>query len=453
MSETLRDGRFVVIGTLGEGSQGRTLDGIDKREGVPVAIKQFDVRGAKTWKDVELAEREARVLKALSHPKLPKYVDHFEEDGVLYLVMEKIEGESLATLRKRDATLSEEEIFRFLRDAGEVLDYLHGRAPPVFHRDLKPGNVLRKPDGSFAFVDFGAVRDKLRVSGGSTIVGTFGFMAPEQFQGRALPCTDVYAIGATAISMLTGQEPEDLPHRGLGIDVRAAVGRHASKELTSILEKMLDPDPDRRASRISQILSRVQPPRAETSRRARTSERVEAQSGDPHQIGMNEFFRSAAQHGNRRERKHAEREARREEKRARRAERFEQRRNGYGPPWPISFLMSLGLSLGIFFVVLATQLVVPLLLGFWSAIFARQALRNAAHRVRLAGRVAIENMNRSRSWLVGDFAPNEKDDEKVESQPRVRVDEPATRGRVAVAEDQDEYDEEDAPAERRSRKL
>ena len=171
----------------GEGAQGRTFDGVDKRDGQPVAIKRFDVRGAASWKDVELAEREARVLQSLSHPKLPRYVDHFEEDGALYLVMEKIEGESLAVLRKRGVTLGEEDVVRLLRDASDVLDYLHGRSPPVIHRDLKPGNVIRRPDGSFAFVDFGAVRDKLRPEGGSTVVGTFGYMAPEQFQGRAPP--------------------------------------------------------------------------------------------------------------------------------------------------------------------------------------------------------------------------------------------------------------------------
>ena len=181
---TLRDGRFALLGLLGEWAQGRTYAGIDKREGRPVAIKRFDVRGARTWKGAELAEREARVLQSLSHPKLPRYIDHFEEGGALYLVMEMIEGETLATLRARRVVLPPEAVFRFLEDASSVLDYLHRRPVPVVHRDLKPGNVIRRSDGSFAFVDFGAVRDKLRPEGGSTVVGTFGYMAPEQFQGR-----------------------------------------------------------------------------------------------------------------------------------------------------------------------------------------------------------------------------------------------------------------------------
>src|SRR5271154_4454269 len=103
---SLKDGRYAILGLLGEGAQGRTFDGVDLREGRPVAIKRFDVRTAKTWKDAELAERETRVLQSLSHPKLPKYRDHFEQDGALYLVMDKIEGESLAALQKRGAVLS-----------------------------------------------------------------------------------------------------------------------------------------------------------------------------------------------------------------------------------------------------------------------------------------------------------------------------------------------------------
>lgn len=249
-SGTLRSGRYAIIGELGSGSQAETLDAVDKANGRAVAIKRFQVRGAKSWKDVELAEREARVLSTLSHPNLPVYVEHFEEDGALYLVMGKIEGETLASIRRRRATLSHADVARFLADADGVLQYLHSRVPPIIHRDIKPGNVILRPDGSFAFVDFGSVRDQLKPEGGSTVVGTFGYMAPEQFQGRALQASDVYAVGATALSLVTGREPEDLPHRGLAIDVRAALGGGAEPWLVRALSAMLDPDPDKRATRV-----------------------------------------------------------------------------------------------------------------------------------------------------------------------------------------------------------
>jgi serine/threonine protein kinase len=255
MSSTLRNGRYRIEGVLGRGSQGETLDGIDTSTGGRVAVKRFSVRGAASWKDVELAEREARVLSAIRHPKLPRYIDHFEEEGALYLVMDRVEGESLAALRKRGDTLPRSEIVRLLAELGEVLDYLHGRAPPIIHRDIKPGNVIRKPDGSYSLVDFGSVRDSLKPEGGSTVVGTFGYMGPEQFQGRALPQSDVYALGATALTLLTAREPEDLPHRGLAIDVKAALPHDPS--FARVLEKMLDPDPDRRASRVTPLLGEL----------------------------------------------------------------------------------------------------------------------------------------------------------------------------------------------------
>ena len=239
MAETLRSGRYVVVGVLGEGSQGRTYDAVDKQAGRPVAIKRFDVRGARSWKDLDLAERETRVLQALHHPSLPGYVDHFEQDGVLYLVTEKIEGASLAVLQKERSPFGESDAMRLLGDAANILSYLHGRSPPVVHRDIKPANVIRRPDGSYAFVDFGAVRDSLKPEGGSTVVGTFGYMAPEQFQGRALPGSDVYGVGATVLSLLAGTEPEALPHRGLAIDVRAALRGRASERHTRIHERML----------------------------------------------------------------------------------------------------------------------------------------------------------------------------------------------------------------------
>jgi len=256
MGTELRGGRYALVRTLGEGSQGETFEAVDKREGRLVAIKRFRVGQAKAWKDVELAEREATTLASLEHDLLPRYIEHFEEDGTLVLVMERIEGESLAALRKKNFRASVSEVERLLSDASRALAYLHGRAPPVVHRDLKPGNVIRRPDGSFAFVDFGAVRDRLKLAGGSTIVGTFGYMAPEQFQGRASAATDVYGIGATALALLTGCEPEDLPHKGLGIDVPKAVPESTPPWLVRTLQAMLEPDPDQRASSVREALAR-----------------------------------------------------------------------------------------------------------------------------------------------------------------------------------------------------
>jgi protein kinase-like protein len=385
---TLQNGRYVLLEPIGEGAQGRTFDGVDKREGRPVAIKRFDVRGATSWKDVELAEREARVLQSLSHPKLPAYVDHFEEDGALYLVMEKIEGESLGAYRRRGGAMGQEEVLRLLGDASDVLDYLHARTPPVIHRDLKPGNVIRRPDGSFAFVDFGAVTGRLRPKGGSTVVGTFGYMAPEQVQGRALAASDVYAVGATAIAMLTGSEPEDLPHRGLMIDVRQALAATGGVEtwsggrLAVVLERMLEPDPDRRASRIAPLLA--EPSTWERGPRRGNSR----ESRDP----------AYADRDSRHAQRRARREARRVERAARRGARW-RGSAGHPFPWPARLVLAILFTVGIVAVSLATQVVVPLVLRVLSLFFAHRALTRAAQAVGHAGEVAVGGMRASRQWF------------------------------------------------------
>ena len=150
MSATeLKQGRYAVVRTLGQGAQGETLEAVDKRDGRLVAIKRFPIRGAQSWKNVELAEREARVLASLDHPLLPKYIDHFEEEGALCLVMERIEGQTLGELRQRRGSLDRDAVWRLLADTADVLDYLHGRVPPVIHRDIKPSNVILGPDGAF----------------------------------------------------------------------------------------------------------------------------------------------------------------------------------------------------------------------------------------------------------------------------------------------------------------
>jgi Protein kinase domain len=388
LGEELGQGRYVVTGSLGAGSQGETLEAVDKREGRPVAIKRFTLRSAKSWKDVELAEREASVLASLNHPSLPRYVEHFEEDGALYLVMEKVEGESLAARRRRKQPLTHEQVLRFLRDVAASLAYLHGHAPPIVHRDIKPGNVILRPDGSYCLVDFGSVRDSLKPEGGSTVVGTFGFMAPEQFQGRAAPVSDVYAVGATALCLISGQEPENLPHKGLAIDVDAALRGQVDRRLIAALLRMLEPDPDRRAASVAlalQLSGLATDPvpagssMAEAAKRARRA-RLEAESPrqtDEHASrysGRAERYRERDQRrADREQRRRVEREARKQ----RQAERRETRRARHyaGGQWhPPGRPVPPGIVLGIVILValqvarLATfalfQVLLPILFMF-----------------------------------------------------------------------------------------
>jgi tRNA A-37 threonylcarbamoyl transferase component Bud32 len=457
-ARTLRSGRYAIVGELGAGSQAETLDAVDKKDGRAVAIKRFQVRGAKSWKDVELAEREARVLSTLCHPNLPVYIEHFEEDGALYLVMEKIEGETLAALRRRRALLSADDVARFLADAELVLGYLHSRAPPIIHRDIKPGNVIRRADGSFAFVDFGSVRDQLKPEGGSTVVGTFGYMAPEQFQGRALPGSDVYAVAATALALVTGREPEDLPHRGLAIDVRAALGPGAEPWLVRALGAMLDPDPDKRPSRVS---SR-RPGATEAAPRGGGSDaagrRKQRQQTKDETRRMRRELRQQIHDETRRVRREA-----RDFRRAR-PEHWQRPSRGFGPLAPL--LMSV-IVLGLVIARMATwalfRAFLPTLLVLLSVFFGR-GLRRAAWRCRDIGveadRGLVFAMDSVRGRVVGrtdldvEGEPLEPDDSAWqpprESAPRTRVD--TSRTRVESSPTEVEASEDEASERRREQR-
>ncbi len=462
MPASLRDGRWTLEEQLGEGSQGTTWAARGP-DGGRVAIKRFDVRGARSWKDVELAEREARVLGKLSHPRLPAYVEHFEEDGALYLVMQLMGGESLATIRKRGARLSEADVWRFLADAADVLDYLHSRAPPVIHRDLKPGNVIRRPDSSFAFVDFGAVREKLRPEGGSTVVGTFGYMAPEQFQGRAQPASDVYAIGATAMAMLTGQEPESLPHKGLSLDVRAALGTRADERLIDVLAQMLEPDPDRRATRIAPLLAKSARPAPQPTRSpgAAVFEELDRElqarfSQAPKVVEKlrqktERWIDEEARRLDRRADKRREREARRtrrDEKREARAvegaqERALRRARGWSdspPPWIggfIGFHVLQLVRLFLFFVLRFTPAVVLSVLG----------LTKASQLVRRWYDEEIDGeLVAAQAWLRGGYVPARAEEQAP--QVKVRVDEAKTPP-IRVADEPPPQQEEEAEVPRK----
>jgi serine/threonine protein kinase len=391
--ELLADGRYAVLRELGSGAQASTLEAIDKRFGRLVAIKRFRIKGA-NWKDIELAEREARVLSSLSHPLVPAYIDHFEHDGSLYLVTEKVEGQSLLELKRQKKRLGQDEVVRFLASAGHALDYLHSRAPPVIHRDIKPSNVIQKPDGSYVFIDFGAVRDSLKPEGGSTVVGTFGYMAPEQFQGRAQPGSDVYAVGATALTLLSGCEPDALPHRGLAIDVRAALSGLVDERLVRVLERMLDPDPDRRAIRILPLLEQ------------------DELSGRPPRRP-----RGAAR---------------------RRAPARHTRRSRHSALHPLLFFIAmLGLSIASIAVWWLFEFFLPMLLSVLSIFFGR-SLRRTAHTLTEVGRQGRQGLRSARHALR----------RRVEEDERVRVSErtaDAERYRVGFdAADTDEDGELDA---------
>jgi serine/threonine protein kinase len=265
-------GRYTVVRELGRGSFATTWL-CQGPETNLFAVKELrlgrpdddDDHANPAWKNVELFEREAKVMAMLRHPSVPRVIEYFEHarDGGgigLYLVQQYVEASSLrerlghesgarhpaAGLRGAAGLLGGEELDRLVRGLLDVLEYLHGRAPPVFHRDIKPSNILVREDATPVLIDFGGVCFGWRPAGqiGTTVVGTFGYMPPEQLLGHVGATSDLYALGATLLEVVSGMPPHDFPFDNGRIEVPDDLP--AEPRLTALIKALLEPAPRKR---------------------------------------------------------------------------------------------------------------------------------------------------------------------------------------------------------------
>lgn len=266
LSDALIEQRYKPLRRLGEGGQARTYLACDTRSGAEVVLKMLSVGRAADWKAIELFEREATVLKSLKHPAIPGYIDAFYRDEIGFcLVQEYLAGDSLQRSWEASGALFDDKRMRaFLAEILPIISYLQGFSPPIVHRDIKPSNILVSADSDWPFrlIDFGAVQ---RIAhggvGGSTVVGTSGYMPPEQLMGRAQSATDLYALGATCVYLASGIEPSQLPVERMRLRFREYVD--LSGRLASILEKMLEPDITERFATAEDVLDALNTPGSE----------------------------------------------------------------------------------------------------------------------------------------------------------------------------------------------
>jgi serine/threonine protein kinase len=243
-------GRYEIVRTLGQGAFGHTFLARDRNEDRRVAIKLLDTRGRNDPKAYELFRREAEVLGAVRHHGIPQVFEAFQGmwNGAptAFLVMEYIEGTSLAQVIDEKRLLDGGEVVHAFLELLGILDYLHSRVPPILHRDIKPSNIILRPNGFPALVDFGSVR-RVFLSpeeSGSTIAGTYGYMPYEQYMGQASPASDLFATGATFLHLLTGRAPRDFMNDEGRIQVPERLP--AEPRLTSVIARLLRPNPAER---------------------------------------------------------------------------------------------------------------------------------------------------------------------------------------------------------------
>lgn len=254
-------GRYTLSQLLRKGPLAHTWR-IQDAHGNDLLLKHLTLSAMPDWKALELLEREAETLKHLSHPQIPQLVDFVREevdgDLSLYIVTTYIPAPSLEQRIQAGERFDVPQVTHIATQALEILQYLHSYNPPVIHRDLKPANLLLDDQGQLYVVDFGAVLGRFAPQGGSTIVGTYGYMAPEQFSGRAVPASDLYSLGATLVHLLSGKAPAELPAQGLRLDYHAHVAIDAT--LRQWLDRLLAPEPADRFASAAQALQALQRP-------------------------------------------------------------------------------------------------------------------------------------------------------------------------------------------------
>jgi eukaryotic-like serine/threonine-protein kinase len=239
---------YQFLDLLGEGKSGKTYHAYDQHNKTEVVIKVLSLHGMSDWKTLELFEREAKILKQLEHFAIPRYLDFFcpAQEDIFCLVQAIVPGRPLSDWIAIGHQFSEIQLRHIAEQILEVLVYLQAFTPPIIHRDIKPQNILLTDSGEIFLVDFGSVRDtyNLTITGGSTIVGTYGYMAPEQFQGQAFLATDLYGLGTTLLYLKSGQDPADLPTRQMKIDFRNCM--EFSPDFANWLDGLLVPIPEDR---------------------------------------------------------------------------------------------------------------------------------------------------------------------------------------------------------------
>jgi serine/threonine protein kinase len=204
-------GDYVIQELLGRGGMAHVYRGLDPNLQRFAAVKVIDSRLLTKGHEEEYRarfRREARAIAKLTHPNIVGVYQFGEYGPLYYMAMEFIEGDDLHHILKLGSRLTRAQILRVVRDMGAALDYAH--AGGVIHRDVKPSNIMVKPDGRAVLTDFGLALDVPEGTGGNTF-GSAHYIAPEQVisSGNAVPQSDLYALGVVLYQMLTGKVPFD----------------------------------------------------------------------------------------------------------------------------------------------------------------------------------------------------------------------------------------------------
>ena len=251
---SLIDGKYKILSKIGQGGMSVVYLALNEKANKSWAIKEVRKDGVKNFEIIKQGlVAETDILKKLNHKSLPSIVDIIENDDNFLIVMDYIEGNPLSNYIEEYGAQPQEDVIRWGMELCDVLGYLHSRVPPIIYRDMKPSNIMLRPDKSLVLIDFGTAREFKRERVEDTVcLGTQGYAAPEQFggHGQTDARTDIYCLGATLYHLLTNHNPAEPPYEIYPI-------RKWNPELSSGLEKIIlkctKRDPDERYQNCNEL--------------------------------------------------------------------------------------------------------------------------------------------------------------------------------------------------------
>lgn len=213
---SLVDGKYKILSEIGHGGMSIVYMAINEKANKTWAIKEVRKDGVLDFEAVKQGLIvETDMLKKLKHPNLPSIIDVIENEDTFLIVMDYIEGNSLSKALEEYGAQPQEYVIEWAKQLCDVLGYLHSREPAIIYRDMKPANIMLKPDGNLTLIDFGTAREfKEKNLADTTCLGTIGYAAPEQFggMGQTDARTDIYCLGATLYHLVTGRNPSEPPY-------------------------------------------------------------------------------------------------------------------------------------------------------------------------------------------------------------------------------------------------
>lgn len=209
---TVIDGKYEILREIGRGGMSVVYLAMDTHLNKQWAVKEIRKKGGGKKDEIVVNSllAEANMMKRLDHPALPRIVDIIDNGVTIYVVMDYIEGESLDKILNEYGVQSEELVIGWAKQLCDALSYLHAQKPPIIYRDMKPANVMLKPEGNIKIIDFGIAREYKELSlADTTVLGTKGYAPPEQYSGQTDARSDIFALGMTMHHLLTGVDPRN----------------------------------------------------------------------------------------------------------------------------------------------------------------------------------------------------------------------------------------------------